>query len=182
MWEAVADTDSYEVEVCSDSNCSAVVRSVTVTETLWFVSPELQQNTTYYWHVRAHNLCGLGPWSDTWTFTTPSVPDLVLKTFTVPSPVTKGTYITITATVENQGTSTVSFHRVGFYTSPINRIASCNIFTLGAGSSKSCSSYIFIPPGLPPGDYPLGAFADYMNTVRETNEGNNLKIEMITIQ
>ena len=84
--------------------------------------------------------------------------------------------------MENTGTSTVSYHRVGFYTSPTNRIAYCYIYILGAGSSKSCSANIFIPRGLPSGNYPLGAFADDMNTVRETNESNNLKIEMITIQ
>ena len=29
-----------------------------------------EPNTTYYWHVRGKNEGGLGPWSETWSYTT----------------------------------------------------------------------------------------------------------------
>jgi hypothetical protein len=69
-WGDVSGATSYDVQVCSDSNCSSVVRSANVTESQWIVSPALVKGTTYYWRVRSVNACGPSSWSGIRSFTT----------------------------------------------------------------------------------------------------------------
>jgi hypothetical protein len=70
-WSDVTGATSYDVQVCSDSGCTNVVRSQTgLTASQWTVSPALNNSTTYYWRARAVNSCGAGAWSTTWNFTT----------------------------------------------------------------------------------------------------------------
>jgi hypothetical protein len=70
-WGDVSGATSYDVQVCSDTICSSVVRLATIlSSSEWTVSPALNTGTTYWWHARANNACGSGLWSDTWSFTT----------------------------------------------------------------------------------------------------------------
>jgi len=73
-WSDVSGATSYNVEVCSDSGCTSVVRSVNVGSSQWTVSPALNEGVTYYWHARARNSCGPGSWSSIRSFTTSSIP------------------------------------------------------------------------------------------------------------
>jgi hypothetical protein len=73
-WSDVTGATSYDVQVCSDSGCTNVVRSQTgLTASQWTVSPALSGGTTYYWRARAVNSCGASAWSATWSFTTQAV-------------------------------------------------------------------------------------------------------------
>ncbi len=78
-WSDVSGATSYDVEVCSDSGCTNVVRSANVGSSQWTVSPALDSGTQYWWHARAKNSCGPGLWSSIRSFTTLSVtpPDLI---------------------------------------------------------------------------------------------------------
>jgi len=90
-WSDVTGATSYDVQVCSDSGCTNVVRSQTgLTASQWTVSPALNNGTTYYWRARAVNSCGAGPWSATWSFTT----QVTTYTLTVSKNVAQGGTVT----------------------------------------------------------------------------------------
>jgi len=80
-WSAVTGATSYDVQVCTDSSCTSVVRSVNVADSQWAVSPELTPCITYWWRVRARDACSSAPWSDAWSFVikgpAPGAPALV---------------------------------------------------------------------------------------------------------
>jgi C1A family cysteine protease len=69
-WSDVSGATSYDVQVCSDSACSSVVRSANaLSSSQWAVSPALNQGTKYWWRARANNSCGPGSYTETWSFT-----------------------------------------------------------------------------------------------------------------
>jgi hypothetical protein len=55
-------------------NGSTVIAEATTTGTSW-VPPNLQNKTTYGWRSRGEQGNRYGPWSATWTFTTPDQPE-----------------------------------------------------------------------------------------------------------
>jgi hypothetical protein len=68
-WEDLPDAVSYEVRVCDDTACSPAVASASVDQSQWRVFPQLNENTPYFWQVRAKNACDVvGPWSAPWNF------------------------------------------------------------------------------------------------------------------
>jgi hypothetical protein len=69
-WGDVSGAVSYDVQVCSNSYCSSVVRSANMGVSQWTVSPALNSKTVYYWRARANNYCGSGKWSAVRGFTT----------------------------------------------------------------------------------------------------------------
>ena len=70
-WGAVTGATSYDVEVCTDSDCSFVLRfAADLTATQWTVFTALNKSTTYFWRAKANNSCGSSPWSTTWRFAT----------------------------------------------------------------------------------------------------------------
>jgi hypothetical protein len=64
------DALSYTVDVATDSAFTNIVATKTVTTTTWAVDTLLDASTQYYWRVTPHNLCGDGPVSATFSFTT----------------------------------------------------------------------------------------------------------------
>ncbi|MCH6236487.1 fibronectin type III domain-containing protein [Cognataquiflexum rubidum] len=82
-WTAVSNADSYGLEVSKNPDFSSLVvnnNSLTSNE---FTVSGLQQDTPYYWRVRATNSAGTSPYSTVWTFRTirpipiPAVPSLL---------------------------------------------------------------------------------------------------------
>ena len=70
-WSAVNGASTYEVQVATDSGFTNIVASPTgLTDTQWAVTPSLTGGTTFFWRVRAVNLCGPGPFSATSSFKT----------------------------------------------------------------------------------------------------------------
>jgi hypothetical protein len=54
---------SFDIEVCSDVDCSDVVRDMTSTTNNTIISPPLASAGTYYWRVRPHDAAGnIGDW------------------------------------------------------------------------------------------------------------------------
>lgn len=94
LWHKQADISSYRIQISTTADFSATVRDDSVSDTTW-TPAALLSNTTYYWHVRAKNIGGVGAYSATWSFTTvpalPAVPALLLpvdKAMQQPVPLT----------------------------------------------------------------------------------------------
>ncbi len=69
-WNAVAQAGSYTIEIDDDASFSSIDYSATVTETEHTPSINLGTETSYFWRVRADNLCGDGTYSAVSSFTT----------------------------------------------------------------------------------------------------------------
>src|SRR6056297_3086136 len=78
-WQAVDDTDSYQLQVSvSSDDFSTPVTALSDLTTTQEEVGELESVREYFWRVRAINEAGQGEWSDVWAFTTElSVPDQV---------------------------------------------------------------------------------------------------------
>ncbi|MBR9922985.1 MAG: T9SS type A sorting domain-containing protein [Bacteroidetes bacterium] len=72
IWEEVDFTQMYSWEVASDMAFTDVIASGTGNSSTALVA-DLMTETTYYWHVRADNLCGEGNWSATFQFETANI-------------------------------------------------------------------------------------------------------------
>lgn len=83
-------------------------------------------------------------------------------------------------TVENLGTETLAPVRVGFFLSTDTTITGSDVF-LGGVSWSALERFSFgiaaatvtIPESTPPGQFYVGALADYDDQLTEANEGNN---------
>ena len=64
---------SYEYEIATDMNFTDVVRTGTTDGAAFEPIALLEEDTDYYWRIRAENMCGQGPWSTTKMFTTLSI-------------------------------------------------------------------------------------------------------------
>jgi hypothetical protein len=56
-------------------NGSTVIAEFRTSGTTWVVDANLNENTSYGWRARGEQGGAFGPWSDTWTFTTPEQPE-----------------------------------------------------------------------------------------------------------
>lgn len=68
-WYEVSGVDNYQVMVDSNSSFSSPQIDET-TSSSYYNATGLDIATTYYWRVRAHNICDWGAWSAKWHFTT----------------------------------------------------------------------------------------------------------------
>ncbi|MEM6396870.1 MAG: proprotein convertase P-domain-containing protein [Bacteroidota bacterium] len=66
-------SSNYEFEAASDPGFTDVIATGVTQGTFGFFDNELDPNTTYYWRIRAENICGFGDWSPTFSFTTVSL-------------------------------------------------------------------------------------------------------------
>ena len=74
-WTASAQSTSYVVELATDLAFTNIVFTGTVNNgTSVAVTPALQTSTTYYWRVRASNICGISENSQVFTFKTVPAP------------------------------------------------------------------------------------------------------------
>ena len=89
---ALAQTADYEVQIATDSGFSNIVYSQSSAITSHQLTSALNTLTTYYWRVRATNLCGRSSYSGTWSFTTLDVPPILLVDDDDNSPDVFGTY------------------------------------------------------------------------------------------
>ncbi|HWU51367.1 MAG TPA: hypothetical protein VN153_01000, partial [Tahibacter sp.] len=73
-WSAASDSTSYTIEVATDAGFANIVATqASQSGTSWNVSG-LQSLTTYYWRVRANNICGTGANSPVFSFKTAQAP------------------------------------------------------------------------------------------------------------
>ncbi len=106
--------------------------------------------------------------------------DLVVTSVTGPSEAIIGTSIGITTTTKNQGLGSVSYSTTGIYlstdqsitTSDI-RIGTISVGSLAINQLRTATATLTLPSTLTPGEYYLGAIADYDNKRYESDENNN---------
>ncbi|WP_296634247.1 reprolysin-like metallopeptidase [Polaribacter sp.] len=70
-WQEDDNATSYDIEISTTSNFSNIIASGS-SNTNSFDSPALEQESVFYWRVKAKNSCGEGSFSDAYTFTTQS--------------------------------------------------------------------------------------------------------------
>ncbi len=71
VWNAAARADTYHLQVSDEPDFSdPLVDEEELTDTYYQLDQELENETTYYWQVRANNENGFGDWSEAWSFTT----------------------------------------------------------------------------------------------------------------
>ncbi len=84
-WNGVAYTETYHLQVATDSSFSSlVVNDSTLTVTWTSVGP-LASGTVHYWRVRARNSVGAGPWTSVWQFTTDVLQSVTAEAGPVPT-------------------------------------------------------------------------------------------------
>jgi uncharacterized protein (TIGR03437 family) len=115
----------------------------------------------------------------------PSLPALVVTSFTAGIFATIGGAVSESATVVNQGTAAAGPFYLGFYlsqkvpvtTNDIDTTYGCMISGgLAVGASATCSGAVGIPSSLAPGVYYLAAIADAGGAVVESYRTNNLRL------
>lgn len=108
-WNAVTNADHYFIQVATDQTFSNMFyTNYAVTGTSQQVNG-LQNNTTYFWQVRAVNAGGNSPWSSTWSFTTAL--QATLGTPTLSSPANGAANQSTTPTlIWNSVTNAANYH------------------------------------------------------------------------
>ncbi len=70
VWQATDGGSSYDWQFSDTLTFSQLLASGTGVAQTNAITPPLEVLTTYYWRVRANNLCGSGEWSPVYSFTT----------------------------------------------------------------------------------------------------------------
>ncbi|MEI2607584.1 MAG: S8 family serine peptidase [Candidatus Promineifilaceae bacterium] len=91
-WTAVANSSDYDIEIATDMAFTNIVYTATATTNAHSVGTALNLLTTYYWRVRASNICGNGSYSAVFSFTTRDIPDILLVDDDDNAPDTRATY------------------------------------------------------------------------------------------
>lgn len=111
-------------------------------------------------------------------------PDLIVENLSFsPAQIQPGQPLTIANTLRNVGTLSSGGFRVGFYLSDDETVTSEDLligtrtlFDLPIGFGSAQSFPYTLPADLPTGFYTLGAIADDLDEVVESNEDNNLRV------
>ncbi len=69
-WNAIPGATGYDVEVAADAGFATIVASAAGLSATSFEASGLNAGQTYYWRVRASNLCGNGGFGAAFSFTT----------------------------------------------------------------------------------------------------------------
>jgi hypothetical protein len=112
---------------------------------------------------------------------TASQPDLAVTALSGPSSITRDVPFNVTTTISNLASPSAGAFRVGIYLSTDANIdtgdiliGSRSIASLAGLASNSATTSVTVPSAtVPAGTYYLGAIADDLGAVTETNESNN---------
>jgi hypothetical protein len=105
-WTAVTDADQYLLEVATDAAFNTIVYSKTVTGTSHTAETPLAGGTEHFWRITAGNLCGSGPVSTTFSFTTQDLaPDVGVSPSSFNVVLEPGTSTDEILTISNNGTA-----------------------------------------------------------------------------
>jgi serine protease AprX len=80
-WQAASQANVYDLQLATDAGFGNVIYEVSQAETSHELEIMLDSLTTYYWHVRASNGCGITDWSEAFEFTTLEQPDYFTEEF-----------------------------------------------------------------------------------------------------
>ena len=70
IWNASTPADAYDIQLATDTEFTAIVQeSIGLRDTL-YVASSLESSTTYFWRIRAQLNEAVGPYSESFSFTT----------------------------------------------------------------------------------------------------------------
>jgi photosystem II stability/assembly factor-like uncharacterized protein len=72
VWDNVIDAQSYHFQLGTDPSLEEIQIQDSSITCNYYQIDKLENNTNYFWHVRAKNQSILSPWSHTWNLTTSS--------------------------------------------------------------------------------------------------------------
>jgi subtilisin-like proprotein convertase family protein len=99
-WSGLPDALTYEFQIASDPDFTDIVGQVADLAATSVSGAMLESQTTYYWRVRAGNICGNGDWSDVFAFTTAAVICAAQPSTDVPVTISSSGTPTITSSIE----------------------------------------------------------------------------------
>src|SRR5690606_14506100 len=79
-WAAVDGADTYRIQLWKDGEDATKLLDVEGITDLSYAVSLPDHEAGYSWRVRAANVAGHGPWSDSWHFTTVSAPVAIPET------------------------------------------------------------------------------------------------------
>ncbi|MFW6255091.1 MAG: hypothetical protein ACOC41_09215, partial [Chitinivibrionales bacterium] len=138
-WEEIVNIDYYELVMATDSQFRNDVISETVSSPS-YTTGTLEHARTYYWRVYARNNVGIGPYSETWSFTTPA-------SLSTPAPITPEHESTVQQTVH------LSWNEVSGAADYQIQITQENDFSASVHDSAGHPDTSFFLSELPEGEY-----------------------------
>jgi subtilase family serine protease len=106
--------------------------------------------------------------------------DLQMTAISGPASSPAGKAVYMSNTVKNRGDIKSGAFKIGLYLSTDSTITTSDTFlgysyvaSLGVNATRDSNTRANIPAGQAPGNYYIGAYADYQNAVAESNENNN---------
>ncbi|UOQ72479.1 CARDB domain-containing protein [Hymenobacter cellulosilyticus] len=122
------------------------------------------------------------------TVVAPSIDLVIQQAYLNSTTTTGGTTISASHYVYNQGNTAAASSNVGYYLSTDATFSSNDVLltsstggTLAAGNYSTRYPSLTIPTGTTAGNYYVLFVADYLNTVTETNENNNVASAALTV-
>ena len=88
-WQDSVQAGLYYLEIAQDPSFSTLVITTTIQGTEYSIPAGLEPLTTYYWRVRAQNVCGEGNYSSTYSFVT-ELKACAVSSLPVPDGVSEG--------------------------------------------------------------------------------------------
>ncbi len=108
VWSADINTKNYEIEIATTTNFSTIIESSIISENN-YIAQNLNYDTEYYWRVRNINSCGVGEFSQVFSFTTKcSTPENFKSVSAGP------TYIGLEWLDENSSAWEIEYGTIGF--------------------------------------------------------------------
>jgi len=108
--------------------------------------------------------------------------DLILNGVTAPVSGTRGSSISVSTSVKNQGSVNAGSFTIAFYLSSDDAITTSDfklgektVKSLNKGNTTTVSGSFTIPSGIATGNYYVGVIVDANATIMETDESNNTK-------
>ena len=72
-WEDDIAASSYDIEIATNNSFTNIIESATGLKEASYTGATLNAETTYYWRVKAYNICGEADWSSVFSFTTADI-------------------------------------------------------------------------------------------------------------
>ncbi len=111
-WNTITGNNSYSIEIATDDAFTNVISNASGLNGGTYNSTPLEELSTYYWRVRAANICGEGTWSETWSFTTADVTCNTTEAIDVPIEIGELADETVTSSIEINLNAIISSVRV----------------------------------------------------------------------
>lgn len=111
-WTPLSGVSTYDWQLSLNPDFTELVGQGSGLTATAAATPVLSITTTYYWRVRANNLCGTGAWSETFTFTTGELACINLAAIDTPVLISEGNPSTSTSQIVLNAPGVISSIRI----------------------------------------------------------------------